>query len=79
MVRKPLITSLVRHQSTIDKAAEAEYGKKTVQPISDTVSAGSSVRHVTSEVGAENEEADVDMMAGIRGDFVCSRPHLQLF
>jgi hypothetical protein len=72
-IRKPLTTSLVRYQSSIDKAAEAEYKKGKLQAQPDTVSAGSSVRNVTSEISPDDPEADVDMMAGIRGDFVCSK------
>lgn len=72
-VRKPLLTSLVRYQSTIDRAAEEEYGKGKLQAQPDMVSTGSSVRHVSGEVGADDPEPDVDMMAGIRGDFVRSK------
>lgn len=77
-VRKPLTTSLVRYQSTIDRAAEAEYGKRILQPEPETVSTGSSIRHVTGEVGVDTPEPDVDMMAGIKGDFVSSGYILQL-
>ena len=73
VIRKPLTTSLVRYQSSIDKAAEAEYRKAKLQAQPDTVSAGSSVRHVVSEISPEDPEPDVDMMAGIRSDFVCSK------
>jgi hypothetical protein len=69
-IRKPLTTSLVRYQSTIDRAAEAEYAKRILEPEPAMVSTGSSVRHVTGEKGADDPEPDVDMMAGIRGDFV---------
>jgi hypothetical protein len=71
-IRKPLTTSLVRYQSTIDKAAEEEYRKQTLKPTPESVSTGSSVRHVTGEVGVDDPEPDVDMMAGIKGDFVSS-------
>lgn len=67
---KPLTTSLVRYQSTIDKAAEEEYRKRTLQPTTEEVSTGSSVRHISSELGQEDPNADVDMMAGIKNDFV---------
>jgi hypothetical protein len=72
-IRKPLTTSLVRYQSSIDKAAENEYRKGKLQAQPDTVSAGSSVRQVTGELGANDPEPDVDMMAGIRSDFVRSK------
>jgi hypothetical protein len=71
-VRKPAPTSLVRFQSTIDKAAEKEYRKGTLQPEPETVSTGSSVRPVTHEIGVGQPEPDVDMMAGIKSDFVSS-------
>lgn len=77
-VRKPIVTSLIRYQSTINKAAEEEYSKAKLEADPNTVSAGSSVRHVTYEVGAEDSEADVDMMAGIKADFVSSQRSLQL-
>jgi hypothetical protein len=73
-IRKPMTTSLIRHQSTIDRAAEAEYAKQKLTPTDpEEVTTGSSVRHVTKEVGADDPEPDVDMMAGIRSDFVCPR------
>ena len=69
-IRKPLTTSLVRYQSTINKAAEEEYRKHTLQPHPETVSTDSSVRPVTSEFGVDDPEPDVDMMAGAKSDFV---------
>lgn len=77
-VRKPIMTSLVRYQSTIDRAAEAEYSKRKLEAHPETVSSDSSVRHVTNEFGAEDPEPDVDMMAGIKSDFVSSHLSLQL-
>ena len=68
------MTSLVRYQSTVDKAAEEEYQKRTLKADPETVSTGSSVRHVTYEIGVEDPEPDVDMMAGVKGDFVSTRP-----
>ena len=61
---------MIRYQSTIDRAAEAEYAKQVLKPTPEVVSTGSSVRHVTGEVGVDDPEPDVDMMAGIKGDFV---------
>lgn len=89
-VRKPLVTSLVRSQSTMDKAAEEEYRKRTLQTEKeyrnrtlqgdpDSVSLDSSVRHLTDEVGVNEPEPDVDMTAGIKGDFVRSYHCLKLF
>jgi hypothetical protein len=73
-IRKPLSTALVRYQSSVDKAAEAEYRKAKLQAQPETVSAGSSVRHVAGEITPDDPDADVDMMAGIKSDFVCSKP-----
>ena len=72
-LRKPFTTSLIRYQSTasIDRKTEQEIAKQKVPATPDTVSASSSVHKVTSEVGVSEEEHDVDMMAGIRSDFVC--------
>ena len=75
------MTSLVRHQSTtwgIDHEAEAEYAKQMVGARPDLVSTGSSVHHVTYEIGVEEGEKDIDMMAGIRSDFVCLAPSMSI-
>ncbi len=77
-VRIPLTTSLVRYQSTINKAAEEEYQKRILQAEPEVVSTGSSVRRVTGEVGVDDPEPDVDMMAGIKGDFVSNVRRVQL-
>lgn len=47
-----------------------DYMKEKLKPHHEEVSTGSSVRHVTSEVGVEQPEQDIDMMAGIKSDFV---------
>ena len=69
-IRKPFATSIVRYQSTINKAAEEEYRKQTLQADPEAVSVESSVRHLTREEGVDNPEPDVDMMAGVKSDFV---------
>lgn len=69
-LRKPIVTSLVRYQSTINKATEEEYGKRTLQAEPAAVTTGSSVRQVTGEAGVDDPEPDVDMMAGVKSDFV---------
>jgi hypothetical protein len=70
-VQNPYITSLIRHQSTIDKGSQ-DVMKKGVQPEPkpELVSTTSSVRHITDELVAEETEPDVDMMAGIKSEFV---------
>lgn len=70
-VRNPSITSLVRRQSTIEKGPQ-NITKKDAQlePQPELVSTSSSVRHITDELGAEDTEPDIDMMAGIKSEFV---------
>ena len=65
---KPFSTSAVRQ--AIDLKREAELAKEKLVAIPEQVSIESSVRHTTSEIGVEQPEPDVDMMAGIKGDFV---------
>lgn len=74
-LRKPLTTSLVRYRSTPagitgGKEFEDAYAKEKVPSAVDLVSTESSIHPVTSEIGTENDEHDVDMMAGIKSDFV---------
>jgi hypothetical protein len=78
--RKPLATSLVRYQHNVTgitggKAVEEAYAKEKLPVTPQTVSASSSVHGVRPGAGAENEEHDVDMMAGIKSDFVCPIGH----
>lgn len=70
--RKPTATALTRYLSTTprlqdEKAEVAKRGASIMQPRPEMVSADSSVGQITRET---DEEADVDMMAGIRNDFV---------
>ena len=73
-IRPTLQKSLVRYQSQFvavaDKDAEARLGKEKVAAHPDLVSADSSIHPVQGEIGLEEKENDVDMMAGIRSDFV---------
>ena len=72
--------ALIRYQhiaANYDIAkAEKAYHDKILKPIDpDHISAGSSTRHVTNEMAQPTRSADdedVDMMAGIRSDFVGS-------
>ena len=82
-LRKPLTTSLVRYQSKISgitggKEFEDAYAKELVPSTPQIVSTESSVHAVRSEVGVDNDEHDVDMMAGIKSDFVCRIFHFLL-
>lgn len=74
--RKPLATSLVRYQHNVTgitggKTFEEAYAKEKLPETPQIVSAQSSVHAVRSEVGVDSDEHDVDMMAGIKSDFVC--------
>ena len=74
-LHKPMQKSLVRYQTNNAykydiKKAEETLGKDTLKAVPDLVSSESSTRHITGEVGAEDPEQDVDMMATIRSDFV---------
>lgn len=78
-LRQPLQKSLVRYETTYQKAnfaksrdnkAEESYGKELLQPVPALVSTSSSVHPVTSEVGGPAHEEEIDMTASIRGDFV---------
>lgn len=77
-VRNPLQNSLVRYETTYQKAAfaksrdnkaEEAYGNEVLKPNAEIVSTASSIHPVTGEVGGAHEE-DVDMTASIRSDFV---------
>lgn len=78
-LRQPLQKSLVRYETTYQKAsfaksrddkAEAAYGAEKLQPIPALVSAESSIHPVTGEVGGAGQEEDIDMTKQIRSDFV---------
>lgn len=75
--------SIVRYESNAAKIwaqydakkVEEESRNQTLQPVPEIVSSSSSVRPLTGEVKEAEHEEDVDMMAGIRSDFVRSCPH----
>ena len=81
-LREPLKRSVVRYQSGtayqqasfvkgLSKEAEEAYGNEKLVPVPEEVSVDSSVHPITGEVGKDAEaEENVDMMAGIRNDFV---------
>lgn len=50
--------------------AEAEYAKQKIQAVPEVVSTESTIHNVTSETATPPPEEDVDMMEGIRNDFV---------
>jgi hypothetical protein len=57
----------------INKQAEDRYRHEEIKPTPETVSSTSSTHPMFSEVGTENPERDVDMMAGVRHDVVSTR------
>lgn len=65
-------TALIRYKSTSGAAPKdlpAIYYEK-LKPDVEHTSMQSSVRHVSYEQGIDNEEPDVDMMAGVKQDMV---------
>lgn len=48
----------------------AERGKRLMKPEPGLVSMDSSIHSITGEKGVPEEEQDVDMMAGVKNDFV---------
>lgn len=51
---------------------EAVLAKEKLPAYPELVSTESSIHNVNSEIGTPEPERDVDMMAGIRSDFVCT-------
>jgi hypothetical protein len=78
-VARPFHTSLVQYESEAGQKAakldikkfEEDLGKQALKPVPEAVSASSSTRAVAGETSSEHED-DVDMMEGIRADFVGS-------
>ncbi|KAF2720193.1 hypothetical protein K431DRAFT_286035 [Polychaeton citri CBS 116435] len=62
----------------INLEAEHKASEKTLKPHPELVSTSSSTHPITSEVGVENEEKDVDMMAGIKHDLQTIRDTFSL-
>jgi len=71
---RPITTSLVRSYASasvvrnVDREKELQQMKLGADP--ELVSSSSSVHALNSELGAEQKEEDVDMMAGINHDMV---------
>ena len=77
---RPVSLALQRYATTtagppydrIDEKTEAKIAREELEARPDEVSTGSSVRHVTHEVGVEEQERDIDMLAGVKSDLVSS-------
>lgn len=78
-VQQPLRKSLVRYASGggsqviygQDPEAEKSLQTQKIVAVPEEVSTTSTVHKAFQEKGVEEQEQDVDMMAGIRSDFVC--------
>jgi hypothetical protein len=55
------------------KQAESRYAKEEIKPTPETVTSSSTMHPIFTEVGAETQQKDVDMMAGVKHDVVCNR------
>lgn len=77
-VQQPLRKSLVRYASGggsqiiygQDPEAEKNLQSQKIVAVPEEVTSTSTVHQAFQEKGVEQEEQDVDMMAGIRSDFV---------
>ena len=70
---RPLTTSLQRHAAAIsDKEAqiEKEVQKEELVPHPEEVTSTSTVHQVFHEKGVQEEEEDIDMLAGVKSDLV---------
>lgn len=73
---KPVCRVLQRYASThtpydhIDKRQEEGIAKMPLEQHPEAVSVDSTVRHVMREEGVENQERDIDMLAGVKSDLV---------
>jgi len=66
---KPVQAAILRRTITEKQhKAEERYSHEKLKPSPETVSSSSSTNAMTSAVGAENPEHDVDMMAGVKSD-----------
>ena len=52
------------------KQAENKYAHESIKPTPETVSSTSSTHPIFSEIGTENPQREVDMMAGVKHDVV---------
>jgi hypothetical protein len=67
LASKPVMAAIIRQQST---DADIDIAKRKLKATPETVSSTSTVHPVFGEVGNPTADNDVDMMAGIRSDFV---------
>ena len=70
---RPCSLALQRYASTIDplsQRSEDKTGNTELEHHPEAVSTESSVRHVFREEGVDEQEKDVDMLAGIKSDLV---------
>ena len=70
---RPCSLALQRYASTVDplsQRSEDKTGNTELEHHPEAVSTESSVRHVFHEEGVEEQEKDVDMLAGIKSDLV---------
>lgn len=66
--------------TTVKQAREHEavMGKQKIPAYPELVDSQSSMHPLNSELATEDPEPDVDMMAGIRSDFVCTADKTQM-
>ena len=75
-IHKPPNHSLQRFASTlepvslVDHKAEEKVAKKKIEPHPEEVSVDSSVHQVFHEKGTNDEEEDIEMLAGVWSDIV---------
>lgn len=72
---KPIQSTIIRHAVTdAQKKAESQYSKEEIKPTPEIVSATSSTRQMTGEVGVTEEpkENSAAMTSGLRHDVVHS-------
>ena len=70
---RPCSLALQRYASTVDpisQKSEDRVGNTELEHHPEAVSTESSVRHVFHEEGVDEQEKDVDMLAGIKSDLV---------
>ena len=83
-VYQPMPKALTRYAhtniTTVKQAREHEavMAKQKIPAYPELVDSQSSTHHLNSELGIEEPEPEVDMMAGIRSDFVCTTEKTQM-
>lgn len=70
---KPIQSSIRHAVSDSQKKAEARYSQEEIKPTPETVSATSSLRSMTGEVGMDDEQkkGSGDVTSGLKHDVVC--------